>query len=559
MALKITFLHSALGALSFLLFSIPANLILVNAGSGDPVYPTDSLISPSQLYPLNGLMPSPRLFPAFVIAGNSLIVHGGYRTDGALLDDIHIFDIPTQKWSGEINRKKCCSVRGEILEGLGTTSTSDVGLDGDIPLARAEHAASSIDSMMYIFGGVNNEYGLLQDLYRFDPRILKWNVLDLTNGPSPARRAGHLMVSYGSNLIVYGGRINESDHKRSVYTVRGTRDVWKYDTLGRSWTQLIPVSNSPSDRQNTAGSVLKDVLYIFGGIDPVSNRTFSDLWAFHISSRRWQQLRTNSGLDSLPPLHYSHLISFPALSSASQSENILLLYGGIGSGGSCTSGVLINQTLSAVRGHFADAVKSNICDQVFTELGQLYRISIQSNSTYSPFFVSSSNSHINGVELDDLTGVIWNVSRISGPRSTISGAIGAAHIPKDYAFESVAYDSARNIIYEFGGLRYSVAPSESGFEYLSDEAKNKQNQQNLQLGLPDLIDDTENNIISISSQSTIQSKKDLAIQDLFITSPWSERESFFNIQPYISHSNIKFISQLRTYIATSEEIVLVSD
>ena len=43
---------------------------------------------------------------------------------------------------------------------------------------------------------------------------------------------------------------------------------------------------------------LSGYLFIYGGYDPVSNVTFSDLWAFHTIFRTWQILVSTSGQDT---------------------------------------------------------------------------------------------------------------------------------------------------------------------------------------------------------------------------------------------------------------------
>lgn len=37
-----------------------------------------------------------------------LFIFGGVGSDGALLGDIHFYDIEARRWSGEISREWCC-------------------------------------------------------------------------------------------------------------------------------------------------------------------------------------------------------------------------------------------------------------------------------------------------------------------------------------------------------------------------------------------------------------------------------------------------------------------
>ena len=555
---------TAVGALSLLIFlQVPADLASTDP---DVMYPVNSLINPGQLYPLNGPLPSPRLFPSMTIVGTSLIIYGGYRTDGALLNDIHIFDIPTGKWSGEIHRKECCNVIGATVETLGATSTLNfpfvhVGFEGDIPLARAEHGACSIAGNMYLFGGVSDIHGYLQDFYRFDPVNLKWTVLDYTSGSSPTRRAGHIMVSDGTTAIIFGGRSKDITTNNSTFSLRGLNDVWRFETKGRSWTQLISVSEGPSGRHHAAGTVMNGVLYIFGGIHPVTNVTYSDLWAFHLSSRRWQELRTGSGYDSLPPLRDAHLLPFPAMSSqkAQKIDNVLVLYGGVGSGGSCGSGILMNGS-SVFPSTFSrhSVFRSSVCDQLITELGQYYKITVNSDLFNSPLLYSSFNGRSNGVEQVDLTGITWNVSIISGTRSRIDGTLEGIHLVKEYAFESVVYDSERHILYEFGGLESVPRSAEDEFDVAYNAAKEKQQENSLEYGDTENYELPRDGSISITSQNTVREKLQLEVEEIPIQPVWDFTEAYFNIQPYSSNSNIKFISKFRSFILTTEEMMLAT-
>ena len=64
----------------------------------------------------------------------------------------------------------------------------------------------------------------------------------------------------------------------------------------------IPSSPStgdgPAGRQAAAMTFLSGYLFIYGGYDPVSNVTFSDLWAFHTIFRTWQLLVSTTGQDN---------------------------------------------------------------------------------------------------------------------------------------------------------------------------------------------------------------------------------------------------------------------
>jgi hypothetical protein len=77
----------------------------LHTGMNDVLYPPNSLTNPGALYPFGGDLPSSRVHHSMALSDNYVIVYAGYNTDGSLLDDINMFDIRTQQWTGPILRK----------------------------------------------------------------------------------------------------------------------------------------------------------------------------------------------------------------------------------------------------------------------------------------------------------------------------------------------------------------------------------------------------------------------------------------------------------------------
>ena len=175
-----------------------------NSNLNDLQYPEDVLWeNPGDIYSMtSGLLPSPRVKNTMTYIDPLVVVFGGYSTDGSFLDDVHIYDTRFRKWSGVLLKRRCCNYDGEIYESMGATQDDynekidfARGQEGDLPEARAEHASTDYGGMMYMFGGVSDHYGVMNDFYYFDPVQIQWHVLNYYEGKSPERRAGHNLVT----------------------------------------------------------------------------------------------------------------------------------------------------------------------------------------------------------------------------------------------------------------------------------------------------------------------------------------------------------------------------
>jgi DNA repair exonuclease SbcCD ATPase subunit len=63
-------------------------------------------------------------------------------------------------------------------------------------------------------------------------------------------------------------------------------DVWCYDPVPNTWTQLDCIGYIPAPREGHAATIVDDVMYVFGGRTE-EGADLGDLAAFRISSRRW--------------------------------------------------------------------------------------------------------------------------------------------------------------------------------------------------------------------------------------------------------------------------------
>lgn len=110
----------------------------------DLIYPSNSLNSPGSLYYFPNQIPIPRIHHTVNILDPFVIVYGGSSAQGTLLNDINIYDLRYQRWSGSLSVTKCCTIQGETVETIGQernlkVQDLDIGYEGGFPSARAEH------------------------------------------------------------------------------------------------------------------------------------------------------------------------------------------------------------------------------------------------------------------------------------------------------------------------------------------------------------------------------------------------------------------------------------
>lgn len=132
----------------------------------------------------------------------------------------------------------------------------------------------------------------------------RWeNLSSPPNTKAPARRTGHVMVTYADKLylcVVFEFTSSLRD-TWSYLTYSPSRfggtdgqfhynDTWCYDTslvitpTTSAWNDLQCIGYIPLPREGHAGALVDDVMYIFGGRG-VDGKDLSDLAAFKISSK----------------------------------------------------------------------------------------------------------------------------------------------------------------------------------------------------------------------------------------------------------------------------------
>ncbi|KAF9270024.1 hypothetical protein L218DRAFT_1071519 [Marasmius fiardii PR-910] len=216
-----------------------------------------------------GDIPSARVGHACSVVSNVLIVWGGdtnaqgagaangQGVGGRLDDGLYLLNLVSKEWT--------------------RVST---GSQGPTPVGRYGHAVTMASGSKFIvFGGqVDGEF--LNDIWSFDLNSLRskptWEFIEPSSPERPAKRTGHVCVTHGDRIIVFGGTDGQYHYK----------DTWSFDLNTRRWTELKCIGYIPEAREGHAAALVDDVMYVFGGRG-VDGKDLGDLAAFKVSNQRW--------------------------------------------------------------------------------------------------------------------------------------------------------------------------------------------------------------------------------------------------------------------------------
>lgn len=146
------------------------------------------------------------------------------------------------------------------------------------PVGRYGHTLSMMGSNLVVFGGqLDDQY--FNELWRFDLNTLKdtpmWELVQPPTG-GPQRRAGHSAVVYKERLYIFGGTDGQIHYN----------DTWCLDFATMTWSELKCVGYIPMPREGHSACMIDDIMYIFGGRG-ADGKDLGDLASFKISSHRW--------------------------------------------------------------------------------------------------------------------------------------------------------------------------------------------------------------------------------------------------------------------------------
>ncbi|XP_077219331.1 uncharacterized protein LOC143853450 [Tasmannia lanceolata] len=211
-----------------------------------------------------GNPPSPReSHTATVMGDDKLVIFGGSGEGEAnYLNDLHILDLKTMKWTSP-------------------------KVTGDLPAPRDSHTAVAVENKLIVYGGdCGDRYHGEVDVLDMD--TLTWSRLAV-HGSSPGVRAGHAAVNIGTQVYVIGG----------VGDKQYYNDVWVLDLHTCSWTQLDICGQQPQGRFSHTAVATDSDIAIYGGCGederPLNELLILQLGSEHANGRYNISLCKNFG------------------------------------------------------------------------------------------------------------------------------------------------------------------------------------------------------------------------------------------------------------------------
>jgi hypothetical protein len=177
-----------------------------------------------------------------------LWIFAGMNASGTRINELWKYDISANTWTQK-----------------GTTSP---------PTARSEHTAifDSVNSTMLVYGGWNGSSNN-NELWKYTPSSDTWAQITFS-GTITGRREHCAIYEGGSTQLmwVWGG-----------YTGSSTNELWKYDVVANSFTQITQTSPPTARQEHTlAYDPVNRYMYLFGGY-----QYLADFYRYNLATNTW--------------------------------------------------------------------------------------------------------------------------------------------------------------------------------------------------------------------------------------------------------------------------------
>ncbi|CAI5502357.1 unnamed protein product [Closterium sp. Naga37s-1] len=176
-------------------------------------------------------------------------------------------------------------VEGLVYVFGGCGKAGEGGTVDETAAAHKGHAAARMEGLVYVFGGCGKagEGGTVDETYYndvhvFNPDTMRWARV-ATTGTAPSPRDSHSCCAWGNQLIVFGG-----EDSRNCYL----SDVFVLDTSSLMWREVRARGQKPLPRAGHVAVTAGRYMVVFGGFTD-ERRLFNDLHVLDLSSEHWQQ------------------------------------------------------------------------------------------------------------------------------------------------------------------------------------------------------------------------------------------------------------------------------
>lgn len=183
-----------------------------------------------------------------------------------------------------------------------------VDCKGKLPEPCSAASLVCVDDQLYLFGGLNQEMGWLDNLYMFDTKTSEWTeVQGEGNKPSPRDKLQGTVV--GGQIYYFGGfgpkftgeedeedwedldddddDILEEERTQKAAHFGWFNDLYCFDTGTKKWSQPMHMNlGVPTARAAHGMCTVGRNIVIFGGRD-MQKRT-NDLHIFNVDTRKWE-------------------------------------------------------------------------------------------------------------------------------------------------------------------------------------------------------------------------------------------------------------------------------
>lgn len=175
-------------------------------------------------------------------------------------------------------------------------SAQPVVASGGPSMARSAHSMvwDSQDDQLLVFGGIDNQGNLLNDLWSYSPGNHKWTnltqhnpeVSDCSGSPVPRMNAAMVWDSINAQVLLYGGQSGSGNY---------LGDLWAYSPSNNAWTALACTDNPPGARAGAGVAWNGSQMLVLGGMG--TSGPLADFWAYTPGANAsWKQISINTPL-----------------------------------------------------------------------------------------------------------------------------------------------------------------------------------------------------------------------------------------------------------------------